>query len=132
MRFILVVCLLFLIPPLTLLYGDYTRAGGGEFKLSTVADVWMDYDRASFDQFKSGYVSRPEEWERDVRPYLEWKALPLSCIPAVLFYVFLFTAFVTGFGPFRDFGLMQHRQDDADFARSAALKHGPRQRFKRK
>lgn len=103
MRILVVFCLLLLAPGLYLVTSDYiksTKNPDKSFTFSTIAEVWLDHDRAGFLAFRDGYITRPTEWEQDVLPYLNMKAAPLTIVPLVVALVLGLCAWLLGIGPF--------------------------------
>ncbi len=106
MRLSILLTLLFLsLPALGVAYFDYTRAqihrGPEPYEYATAFDVWLAYDRQSFMEFRNQYLGRGAEWENDVKPYLEIKVFPYAIIPSILYLIWLFLAWIFGWGPFR-------------------------------
>lgn len=106
MRTVHVFALILFLPAAYLGYNDYVNHTPGQpIKLATVGEVWMDHDRAWFNDFKSSYANREAEWTQNVRPYLELTAVPIALVPPLLFSLWLLIAFMLGIGPYRDLDL---------------------------
>lgn len=138
MRPLLVFAILFALPGLYLLFNDYTKYQQnpeGGFHISTIGEVWLDHDHPGFMEFKSGYKGDEMTWDQDIRPKLDWQALPIVALPAILFYFWVFVCWLLGRGPFTDWGatiIRSKSEDTSNFARSNAKDRGSRISYRRK
>lgn len=135
MRIWLIFLIVLLVPSLYLGLMDYVKYQNNPskgFHLSTVGEVWIDHDRVGFMSFKTSYQNQPAEWEQNVRPYLEWQALPLTLLPAILYSVWLLFCWLLGRGPFADWSNFTTANRTSSFSRASASERGSRMSYRRK
>lgn len=138
MRFWIVLCLILLLPGLYLGCNDYiksTRTPEKPFAFSTIAEVWLDHDRAGFMEFRGTYIGKPAEWDQNVLPYLSMKAAPLATIPLIILLVLALCAWLLGIGPFNNLSPGSHhgaRRETGRIGRVRPSEHQNRVNYRRK
>lgn len=116
MRVLMFLCALMLLPPAFILLHDYHAAKGNPdktFQMSTVAELWMEYDRPGFERLKSEYRSNPQEWDTNVRPWLETVVFPFTFIPMAIVYGWTLLSFLLNLPPFDRMNSMEYGSSSA-------------------
>lgn len=128
MRVLMFLCTLMLLPPAFILVHDYHAAKNRPnepFRMSTIAEIWMEYDRPGFENLKAQYRTTPEEWDTNVRPWLETVVFPFTFIPMAIVYGWTLLSFLLNLPPFdrmnaMDYGSSGPRGAAAGFSRTHA------------
>jgi hypothetical protein len=147
MRLSLIILIILLLPGLALGIADITRdgrpaaliaegapeaqVGDQPIVWSTLGQVWLEYHRSSYMDFRDQYIGKTEEWNQNVLPYLELKAVPVALGPGILLGVYLIIAWLLGFGQ-GGYGRSRFSEPSTPFGRPHVHRKGSDLKYTRK
>lgn len=64
-------------------YVNYAPAPDKPFAFSTVAELWLAWDKQGYMEYRNQYIGKTELWETEALPYLNLQPVVLLVGPAI-------------------------------------------------